>query len=288
MKPIDIGRDPINKIYDGLVAEAEAAVKAYKKPSFRFRASEITDCRRKIFYRLSGYVPFPRRPWLALVAESGNLHHDYFRYLANHFDMGLKGVTFNEDGSQDELENQAKEFTYDGVTFTLSCRPDGLIDLPQGEAILEVKTMTTFQYEKINSAWKKAGNGGVLGFLQLEKPSYLWQGNQTGLIMGRNYVYLMCIDRNLNRIGVSGVGFGKPHTWDEADNPRAGGATWEIEDHDRENILAKASSVAQHVVEGKPPVAEFTASSTECGQCDFFLYCHGKKKGLEYPVKGVL
>jgi hypothetical protein len=288
LKPIDIGTDPIHRIYRGLVEEAEAEAKAHRKPALRFRASEITDCRRKIFYRLSGYVPFPRKPWLSLVAESGNLHHDYFRYLANHFEMGLKGVTFNEDGTQTELDNQAREFTYDGVTFTLSCRPDGLIDLPQGEAIMEVKTMTTFQFEKMQSAWKKAGNGGVIGYLELEKPSYLWQGNQTALIMERDYVYLMCIDRNLNRIGFSGSGFGKPHTWDAADDSRAGGAVWQVEDNDRENILAKAADVAQAVTDGKPPTAEYTASSTECGQCDFFIYCHGKKKGMEYPVKGVL
>lgn len=288
MKPIDLERDPIYKIYDGLIAEAEDYVRNYQRPSRRIRASEISDCRRKIFYRLSGYIPFPKKPWLEMVASSGNLHHDYFRYLANFFEMGMTGVTFNDDGTQDELENQAKDYTYDGTTFTLSCRPDGLINLPVGEAIMEIKTMTTFKFEKIQSAWKKAGNGAALGFLQLEQPSYLWQGNQTALIMEKDHVYLLCIDRNLNRVGFSSGGFGRAHTWDPADDTRAGGVVWSVEDCDRENILAKAAHVTQCVDDGKAPPPDYNSSSTECGYCDFFIYCHGKKKGMEYPIPGVL
>lgn len=292
MKPIDLGRDPIWSIYEGLAKEAEAKVRQHWKPSRRFRASEIHDCRRKIYYRLSGYVPMPQYPWLEMVGASGDAHHDLFRYYAHHLGFQIDGVTMEEDGSrQEEVANQAKDFEHKGKRFTLSCRPDGMkrIAVPElVDAVLEVKTMTTYKFEKFQTAWKKVGNPGLIEVLKLEKPQYLWQGNLTSMVMGVEHVYLVCIDRNLNRVGFSTAGFGKHTAWEPLAGERAGGAVWRVEDADRENILDKAAEITGHLDAGEPPAAEFVSSSTECKQCPFFVYCHGAKKGMEYPLKGVL
>lgn len=289
MKPIDVGRDPIWSIYEGLAKEAEAKVREHWKPSRRFRASEIHDCRRKIYYRLAGYVPMPQYQWLELVGASGDAHHDLFRYYAHHFDFPIEGIEMLEDGSrQRELDNMAKDFEYQGTKFTLSCRPDGLKTVENKEAVLEIKTMTGYRFDKFQTAWKKLGNGGLIETLKLEKPQYLWQGNQTAMIVEREYVYLVCIDRNLNRVGFSTNGFGKPSAWEPLAGDRAGGAFWQVEEDDRLNILSKAAEITQALDDGKPPEPEFVSSSDECKQCPFLVYCHGKKKGMEFPLKGVL
>ena len=291
MKPIELARDPVWRIYEGLAAEAEEKVRAYHRPARRFRASEISNCRRQIWYRLSGYVPFPKKPWLEMVGNSGDMHHDYYRHLANHYETGLSGITFGEDGQQDEAANVATEFEYDGSAFTLSCRLDGeqtLPDMPEN-AVLEVKTMTTYQFEAAQKAWAKDGTAGAIAWFQANKPSYLWQGNAAAMTVGKKSVYLLCIDRNLNRIGFSDRPLGgKPHTWDPLDGARAGGAVWEVEENDRLNILQKAADITKAIESGKPPTAEYVSSSTECGQCDFWIYCHGRKVGAKYPIAGVL
>ena len=290
MKPIDLQRDPVWKLYEGLAAEAEEKVRAYYRPSRRIRASEISNCRRQIWYRLSGYVPFPKKPWLEMVGNSGDMHHDYYRYLSNQFEGGLSGITFDDNGKQSEADNVVRTFEYDDSTFDLSCRLDGeqQIDLPEN-AVLEVKTMTTFQFEKAQTAWKKDGNAGAIAWFQENKPNYLWQGNTAAMIVEKNHVYLLCIDRNLNRIGFSDTPLGgKPHVWDPLDGARAGGAVWEVEESDRLNVLQKAADLTKAIESGKPPTAEYVNSSTECGQCDFWIYCHGKKLGAKYPLPGVL
>jgi hypothetical protein len=267
------------RIYEGLTEEAEDAARHFRKGPRRFRASETADCRRKLWYRLAGFVPLPKQPWLSLVADS-----------MEHFGIELTGVTFNLDGTQDEDKYAVRTFSMGGVQFDMSCRPDGFVrmqELPT-PSVLEIKSMTTFKHTKAEAAFKKGGNEGVIQHLQLEKPQYIWQGNSTAMIKDASYVYLVLVDRNLNRIGLGTVGFGKPGTWDPLAGERTGGALWEVEDSDRQDILYKLAEVTQALSDGVPPVPEYISSSAECRQCDFFVYCHGRKTGMTYPLKGVL
>lgn len=292
MKSIDLERDPIWKIYEGLAHESEHSVLNYTKQSRRFRASEIAGCRRKIWYRLGGFVPLPKYPWLEMVGAAGDLGHDYFRYLANHYEMGLGGITFDKaTGKQEEIDNAWCDYDFNGQKFTLSCRPDGSMLLPEvpTDAVLEVKTVTSFAFDKAERAWKKGGNQGVIDHYLAEKPNFLWQGNQSAMILKKTHIYLLVIDRNLNRIGFGTEGFGKKHGWEPLAGKRAGGCVWELEESDKENILYKAAAITEALNGDVPPPApEFLASSNECGQCDFFIYCHGKKKKMEYPIPGVV
>lgn len=301
MKPYNLVNDPIWAIYKGLAAEAVEKIRNYYKPTRRIRASEISNCRRQIWYRLSGYIPFPKKPWLELVGNSGDFHHDYVRYLMHQFEMGLSGIKFGDDivtdtgaviaGSQEEDENIVRTYTFDDTTFDLSCRADGSQDigLPDETALLEVKTMTSFKFDKLQKEWIAGGNEGAFNYLLDAKPSYIWQGNQSAMLLEKRYVYLLCIDRNLNRIGLSDTPvFGKDHVWDPLAGKRAGGVVWEVEQDDHTNILRKAADVVKHVESGKAPSPEFVSKSEECQQCDFYIYCHGAKQGLQYPIPGVL
>lgn len=289
MKPIDIGRDPIWKVYEGLAAEAEQDVRHYRKGPRRFRASETADCRRKLWYRLAGFIPEPKEPWLSLVSDSGNFHHDYARQLMDHYGMGLTGVTFNLDGTQDEDPYAVREFLVDDTRFAISCRPDGFIDIGLDEpAVLEIKSMTGYKHGKVEAAYKRGGNEAVLEYLREEKQSYIYQGTATAMIKEAKYVYLMLVDRNLNSLGLTTNRFGKPGTWTPLDGERVGGAVWQVEESDQEALLYKLADVTDALTEGEPPAPEYTASSNECKQCPFFVYCHGKKRNMEYPIKGVL
>ena len=290
MKSIELERDPLWKIYEGLANESEYAVLNYKKSSRRFRASEVAGCRRKMWYRLGGFIPLPTYPWLEMVGAAGDLGHDYFRYLANHYEIGLGGIKFDKStGKQEEIDNAWEDYDFNGQKFTLSCRPDGSMQLPQGEAILEIKTVTSYAFDKAQRAWIKGGNQAAIDHYLVEKPNFLWQGNQSAMILKKDFVYLLAVDRNLNRIGFSTEGFGKKHGWEPLAGRRSGGAIWEVEESDKENILYKAADITEALNgDVAPPAPEFLASSTECGQCGFFVYCHGSKKKMEYPVKGVL
>lgn len=291
MKVFDLGRqDPVWKVYEKLAEDAEHNVRHFQKGAKRFRASEVADCRRKIWYRVGGFVPQPKEPWLELVADSGNMHHDYAREIGNWAGMGITGFEV-VDGKQVEDRYSSKVFQYDGQEFELSCRPDGYINIPLEtgpvRAIMEIKSMSAFAFNKAEGAFKK-GPQALMDLLLAEHTNYIWQGNVTAMIRDLEYVYLFCVGRSGNNFGFGQVGQLKPGTWDPLRGRRAGGLVWQLEDRDRENILAKLADISRALQEGKPPQADFADGSTQCGMCPFYVYCHGKKKKLPYPVEGVL
>ena len=289
MKVFDLGRqDPVWKVYEKLAAEAEAGAREFHKGPKRFRASEVADCRRKIWYRVGGFVPEPSEPWLNLVADSGNFHHDYARHIGNWAGMGITGFAV-VDGKQEEEKYSSKVFEYGGQTFELSCRPDGYIELPSigAKAVVDIKSMSGFAFPKAESAWKK-GPENLLAHLQSDHQNYLWQGNVTAMIRELNHVYLLLVGRSGNHFGLGVVGAARPGTWDPLRGRRAGGLVWELEDADRENILAKLAEINRALDDGKAPAPDFPDGSSECGMCPFYVYCHGAKRKMKYPVEGVL
>lgn len=290
MKPINLREDPVWKIYRGLALESEAAVKNFKRSAKRFRASEVSNCRRQLWYRLGGFVPLPKYPWVELVADAGNMFHDYFRHIAKHFGIEITGLKFNDDGTQTEDKFEAREFTYDGSTFEISCRPDGYLQFEDldGKTVMEIKSMTTFKFDALQRAWRKGGMAGALEHVKTEHASYAWQGNATALIKDADNVLLVCIDRNLNRIGLNSRDFPKQGTWDPTGGERTSGAVWRVEEQDRGNILQKLSDVSKAIEAGTPPTPEYVDGSNECNQCPFWYACHGKRKNAVYPIPGVL
>jgi len=292
MKLIDLGRqDPVWAVYEGLAAEAEANVRAFRRSAKRFRASEVSDCKRKIWYRLGGFVPLPKEPWLELVSDSGNFHHDYARQIGTHYGMKMTGFTM-VDGKQEEEHYSSRVFTHDGATFELSCRPDGYIPIatPEGErkAIMEIKSMGQYAFQAAEGAFKK-GPEALMDHLLHKHPNYIWQGNVTAMIRELDYVYLLCLGRSGNNFGLGAVGSIRAGSWDPLRGRRAGGLVWQLEDSDRENILSKLATVSKALESGDPPPPDFSPGSSECDMCPFLYACpNGKLTKVKYPIPGVL
>ena len=291
MKAIKLQNDPIEKVYVGLAAEEVAKVKDYRRPPVRFRASEVSQCRRRIWYRLAGFRPTPDQPWLRLVAEAGGMYHDYVRYLCNHFGVGLTG--FKQEGSkQTEDKYIVGEFNYDGQDFKIAAQADAGIKLDVGgreiEATVEIKSMSFFDYDKLNSAYKRGGEEAVLEKTKEIHINYLWQGIATALVKGIDHVYLLLVGRSGNNLGVSDSPVVPQGTWDPLAGTRRGGVVFEVEPDDRDNLLQKLADISRALEQGDPPAPDFVTGSTDCNQCGFWRLCHGKvkTKGL-YPVPGV-
>jgi hypothetical protein len=288
VKLVKLETDPITKVYAGLAAEAEDSVRNYRRPARRFRASETADCRRKLWYRLAGFIPEPTQPWLSLVGDSGQFHHDYARHVGNHYGMGLTGFT-EEGGKQTEDPYVVRTFTYDGRTFDISARMDAGIDLGfDTPAVVEIKSMSQFDFQAVQQAFVSGGEEKVMEKLTEDHPNYQWQGNTTAMVREWKYVYLWCVGRSNNSLGLSDAGFGKAHEWAPLAGRHVGGAVWEVEDKDRENILQKLADVDRTLEDGTPPPPDYTDGSKPCNQCAFWVYCHGKKKRAKYPIAGVM
>jgi len=287
--------DPIWKIYAGIAAEQEQEVRRYKRPPMRFRASETSQCRRRIWFRLGGFLPTPSEPWLRLVAESGTMHHEYVRYLYNAFGVGLTGFTEDAEGKQKEDKYIVRTFEYDGLKFDVSAQADAGVEIEvveDGEtktvvaAVVEIKSMSQYKYQELNNAYKK-GAEVVLEKLQNDYQGYVWQGNTTAMVKGLEYVYLVVVGRSGMELGLANVPMANRSKWDPLRGDRSGGALWKVEDVDRENILAKLADIARLLEAGDKPAADYTDGSDECKQCAFWYLCHGAKKGGKYPIEGL-
>ncbi len=290
MKTIKLETDPIEKLYAGLARDAEQEVFNYRKPPRRFRASEAADCRRKIWYRLAGFIPEPAPPWLSLVADSGNFHHDYSRKMANHYGVGFSGFTENAEGGLDEEPTTVAPVEYAGRSFDVSARADAGLDLGlRTLATVEIKSMSHFAYDKVSRAFQAGGEEKALDTVNADSPYYIWQGNATALAKGLDFVYLLLVNRSSNRIGLFSGETAKPHEWKPLEGRRSG-LVWEVETADKENVMAKFADIDAALEKGSPPQPDYADGATACNQCPFWYACWGAKKKpkAEYPVPGVM
>jgi len=278
--------DPITKLYEGLDAESLDEVKHHRTPVMRFRASEMADCGRRIWYRLSGYLPTPDSAWLDLIGKEGNVLHDVVRHLCVHHDMPLSHFELKEDGTVQESPIMVKQFTYDDTDFTMSCRDDGHAELSVGMAALELKTLGFYYYKYLSEAYARDGDQGVLERIQAKHKNYVAQGNTTAMLHDLDWVYLLVVARENMTVGL----------YDKAKDRRTGGAIWRVTDEAKNKLLAKCARIQRHVTSGRPPIPEYLDGSKECGQCPFYYRCHGaarrKIQGEEptvvYPVPGIM
>lgn len=262
--------DPINKLYDGLKVEAEA--KPFRKPAVRYRVSELADCQRAIWYRVSGYRPKPDPGWLTLVSDSGNLHHDYVRQVIGHFNFPLLGVTLNPDGTVTEGNVTTRTFNVDGATFTISMREDGLVNLGTEAqpdlAILEIKSMGYRDYNPLLNVFKEGGAQAAFARIKDKHAKYVTQSTVGAMLKGVDKAYLLVVGRSGMEIGLH----------NRATGECIGGAVWEVDKQLGQALLAKVARIEKHRLAGTPPLPEYNAGSIECGRCSFFQHCWGKSE----------
>ena len=268
--------DPIAKMYLARDEDAREEVRNYRKPSIRFRASELADCKRKIWYRLSGYIPTPRSGFKNDWSIDGDIHHDMVRQTMLHWGITLGGITQDEEtGETHENKYIVTEFEYDDVKFNVSSRQDGWIEHEDydGLIMMEIKSVGHWPHNYMVKAYEEGGAAGFVEYIKEKKPEYVYQMN-AGMAMNKDdHCYLVLKDRSNSHIGI--------HL---NDGTVVGGVVFDYDPVLMEKIKRRCVAVKRAVIAGKPPMPEFTAGSKQCGYCPYYYACHAsfkrKKAGL--------
>ena len=297
--------DPIVRMYLKRDEQWRENARNHKKPPARFRASELTDCKRTIFYRHSGFLPKPRYGFNDDWGIDGDVHHDIVRQQLLNWGVRLAGITQAEDGSTDEFQFVTHDFIVEGRTITVSTRQDGWIyHEDHGWMLLEIKSVghwpLTYMVKAYEHGWtdengKKypPGEDAAFAYIAEKKPEYVAQ-ILAGLAIARargpeklpfdtsekytlDKAYLLVKDRSNCHIGYH------PETM-----PILGGIIINFDQEKLDKVLRRCYVTKGKVADGTPPMPEYPAGSKQCHYCDYKYLCHGadkrRKQGLEPAI----
>lgn len=263
--------DPIARMYLARDEDGRVAVRNHKKPPLRFRASELADCKRKIWYRLSGYTPAPRYGFNEDWSIDGDIHHDMVRQTMLHWGIELGGITQDaETGETHEHKYQVKEFVHEGMKFNIASRQDGWIkheDYGDKLIMMEIKSVGHWPHNWMVKAYETGGEQGFRDYIYEKKPEYVYQMTAGMHMNDDDHCYLVLKDRSNSHIGI--------HL---ADGTCVGGVVFDYDFTVMERVKRRCVAVKRAVMAGDPPMPEFLPSSKQCGYCPFYYACHEKFK----------
>lgn len=233
--------------------------------SNRYRASEAGGCKRQIWYRVSGYLPWPENPNEGMANVVGTVIHDLTRSMFEANGITIDGIIYNEDATQDETD-QMQHVLEDGLI--LSSRSDGRLGT---DTLLEIKSVDQFTFKALEEAYKTGGNAAALQWILDKRPYYYGQTMITAEMLGAKMIYLLIVVRDNLRIGLKdrkGVRNCIIYPFDKAA-------------FEKEVKRFRAVEKARHA--GTPPPADYEDGSKPCEYCRFYYLCHGKKQNLKHP-----
>jgi hypothetical protein len=209
----------------------------------------------------------------------GDADHDITRQLIHYHNPGsLRGVTFNDDGSVQEelyLREMHDVVRTDGSVeqIELTCRADGIIDTPHGEALLEIKGMGFWAYDWLNKAYNKGLDEGTERLMTKHR-GYYDQCQIAMHLTGHRLTYLLVKDRSTGTLGLL----------DKKTGLRSG-IYIKYDAGYVKGLLLRFAHVARKLREGEAPIPERPDGSYECNYCDFYYRCHGKFNTgkVDYP-----
>jgi len=262
-------KDPAQALYDALTAQGVQEARAHTTPPKRFRASEASDCRRKIWHRHNGDRPKPRDATGFVYGILGDVDHDVSRQLLNHHGIPVGGVEFDPvTGEATETMFHREEIMVPlgqrEIPITITCRADGEINTPRGMAVLEIKGMGFYPYQWLTKAFETDGHDGALARVAEKHKSYLYQCQITMALTGHKLCYLLVKDRSTGTLGLHNKETGE-----------RSGIYIEFDQELYDEILQRFAYVKKKTEDGEPPVAEFADGSFNCNYCDFHYRCHG-------------
>jgi CRISPR/Cas system-associated exonuclease Cas4 (RecB family) len=262
-------KDPVQAIYDDLDELGLDEVRGHKRPVQRIRASEVANCARQIYYRLTGLRPAPRDARGAMYGICGDNDHDLTRALMRNSGIKIEGVTFAVDGQQ-ESETRVALFDTTGpdgepIKIIFSSRADGVMpETPRGRCLLEIKGMGSWPYKYLREAFDKDGHEGALQRIYKKHRKYEWQMEVTMRLYDEEQAYLLVKERDSGTLGL----------YDDT-GKRTG--VYMPSTEERWAEILKHAAYVQHCLNiEQPPIKEYSAGSTECKQCPFKYACHDK------------
>jgi len=255
--------DPIKQVYKYLDEQHIDEVRNFRKPSVRFRPSEMDDCPRKTYYRLGGNKPMPVPGKISLYGQDGDICHDTVRWLMKNAGVELDGLEFNEvDGSVKELVAFQKPWEHKGEKFVISGRADGLIKVNDEWMLLEIKSVDGMKYRYLNEAWSK---GTIMDYLMSgnsgKYKKYLVQCEVCMRALDIQRTYLVFKDRSMCQIGCH-----NEKTKDIA------GVILERNDALWDAVLNKMAHINKALRTNEPPM-RLVEGSYECSYCEFRDTC---------------
>jgi CRISPR/Cas system-associated exonuclease Cas4 (RecB family) len=276
--------DPIERIYKQRDELGREAARNYRIPTQRFRASELADCKRRMWYRRMGYVPAPDTGFKMDWSIDGDLHHDVIRQIMLDGGVELAGITQNEDGTTDEDMFHKHTFEHDGLGLTVSTRQDGWVKHDEhGWMLMEIKTVGHWKHKYMHDAYVAGGHDGVLEYLNEKYRSYIYQihaGLAIAKARGPKYLpfdpsekhtldlaYLIIKDRSNCHIG-----------FHDDERGVLGGVLVPFNDDTWNVVLNRMAAVQRKYAENVPPRPEYTSSSAPCSYCPYRYACHDAEK----------
>lgn len=273
--------DPIKRMYENRDAVAREKAARHSRPPQRFRASEVHDCARKIYYRLSGYAPAPRYAIDDDYGIDGDMQHDVVRWLMSQWGVALQGLDVDENGKIKEQASRIKTFTVDDLAFDVTGRIDGEIKVDDDWVLLEIKSVGYWPYKYMQDAFIAGGQEALTERIMSSSASagYIDQMHVCMAIYGMRKGYLLIKDRSGCKTGVHNTKTGDC----------VGGMVVEWDEERWQTILKRLHMIRVKVNTGVPPLAGFPPGSDDCKlRCPFVYLCHDadkrRQRGLEPAV----
>jgi hypothetical protein len=231
---------------------------------------EVAGCPRQIYHRLVGDVPAPGDPRGDDYGRGGDAAHDVVRRMLNEYGFTV-GDVVDDAAEMRETRAGRREFqTEDGTVVALTARIDGSIMLPEGKALLEIKSVGSYAYRQMRGAFTRGGVDGLAAYIHKVEPKYVWQCEVGMRVHDFERAYLVIYDRETCNTGV--------HSEKNPDI-RVGGIVIDRNDELWAEIMPKCARITKAVQARKPPRPAYLDGSRECGWCSFRAYCHGAVKG---------
>ncbi len=270
--------DPIKKTYLARDEDGREAMRNYRKPPVRFRASELAQCKRRLWYRLSGYLPKPRTGFQEDWSVDGDIHHDQVRQTLLYWGVALSGITQDEGGETHENKYTVQEFEHDGVRFKISSRQDGWIEHPDYDdhIMMEIKSVGHWPYHYMVKAYDEGfgpqgfsgsdrltGEDGFRYYIYEKRSDFVYQINAGMAMHGDKHTYLVLKDRSNSHIGI--------HL---PEGGSVGGVVFDYDQKVFDKIMRRCAAVQRAVTAGEPPMPEHPQGHKECKMCSYYYACH--------------
>lgn len=258
--------EPVTQVYQYLDKQNKLEAEYVRKPSSRYRLSELGDCARRIKYRHEGTETQAVPGFVSLFGQDGDIAHDSVRWLMRKAGVELDGLHFNEEtGEIKETMFCRKTIEHKGIPIDITGRADGMVRYDDEWMLLEIKSIDGWKSKYLNDAYNK---GEFLSYLENgssgKMAKFLDQCEAAMRCFNFDKTYLVMKDRSMCQIG----------SHDTKHDVREG-FVLHRDDERWERIKNKLAMIEKAKADGTD-LLRMTEGHWQCQQCPFSDKCWGE------------